>query len=291
MEAMEIPQPLLNYLEKMTNSHRLRMDELSERKQKELLHHNQQRDTQVTENAPKDVYEKLHGNKKYYSTVQLIREYGDNWLESHVKDKVFVDYACGNGDRAIRAAELGAKLVIGIDLSDVSLENARRAARDKGVLDRCYFIQADCENTGLPTNSVDVVYCSGVLHHLDLSYAFPEIRRILRPGGKALALEALDYNPLIKLYRHLTPSMRTEWEKNHILSMKDVQFASRFFAIGDLRFWHLFSILAVVFRGNESLKQTALKILNAIDQVVLKIPLFRRMAWMFTFELIKREEQ
>lgn len=291
METLGFNDPLMSYLQRMAQADQLKLEMLSDRKQKELLHHNLQRDTSTSEeNAPKDTFEKLHGNKKYYSTVQLIREYGDQWIQTHAPGKVFVDYACGNGERAIRAAQCGAKLVIGIDLSDVSLINARRMAKYANVLDRCHFIQADCENTGLPSNSVDVVYCSGVLHHLELSYAFPEIRRILKPGGKALALEALDYNPAIKLYRNLTPSMRTEWEKNHILSLKDVDFASRFFKIGEVKFWHLFSILAVVFRKNESLKNAALKVLNAIDQVVLKIPLIRRLAWMFTFEVIKRAD-
>ena len=43
-----------------------------------------------------------------------------------------------------------------------------------------------------------------------------------------LGVEALDYNPLIKLYRQLTPDMRTEWEKAHILSLKDLRFAQKF---------------------------------------------------------------
>lgn len=289
-ESSGIPTPLLNYLKEMSQE-QLDINDLSDRKRKELIHHNIQRDTKVTESVPKDTFEKLHGNKKYYSTVQLIREYGERWVEEKVADKIFVDYACGNGERSIHAALSGAKLVIGIDLSDISLENARQAAAEAGVGDRCHFIQTDCENTGLPANSVDIVYCSGVLHHLDLSYAFPEIRRILKPGGCALALEALDYNPLIKLYRNMTPSMRTEWEKNHILSLKDVRFASRFFEVRNVKFWHLFSILAVVFRNNEEVKTAALRILNALDKIVLRIPGVRLMAWMFTFEVHKRAEE
>lgn len=281
---------LMDYL-KTVEARRIEFENLSDRKKKELIHHNIQRDTTLNESIPKDTFEKLHGNKKYYSTVQLIRDYGDRWIEEKAPGKIFVDYACGNGDRAIRAAQLGAKMVIGIDLSDISLNNARQAAARAGVIDRCYFIQADCENTGLPANSVDVVYCSGVLHHLDLSYAFPEIRRILKPGGCGLALEALDYNPLIKLYRNLTPSMRTEWEKNHILSLADVRFAKRFFEVRNVQFWHLCSIAAVLVRHNDGLKQAALKVLNRIDQIILKIPGLRLMAWMFTFEVYKRAEE
>ncbi len=53
----------------------------------------------------------------------------------------------------------------------------------------------------LDDNYIDAIICSGMLHHLDLSYAFLELRRILRAEGKILAaIEALNYNPAIKLY-------------------------------------------------------------------------------------------
>ena len=107
------------------------------------------------------------------------------------------------------------------------------------------FFQADAEDTKLPDNSIDTIICSGMLHHLDLSFAFPELRRILKPGGKILAIEALDYNPLIKIYRMMTPDMRTEWEKAHILSLKDVDFASRFFKINSIKYWHITAYIGV----------------------------------------------
>jgi hypothetical protein len=41
--------------------------------------------------------------------------------------------------------------------------------------------------------------------------------------------------------------MRTEWEKAHILSYKDIDFASRFFDIKNIKHWHLFSIAGIYF--------------------------------------------
>jgi SAM-dependent methyltransferase len=93
--------------------------------------------------------------------------------------------------------------------------------------------RADAENTRLPAASIDRVLCSGMLHHLDLSCALPELQRILAPGGRILAVEALDYNPAIKPYHYLTPDMRTDWEKSHILNLKDVAYAGRFFTVGE----------------------------------------------------------
>jgi SAM-dependent methyltransferase len=256
---------------------------LSPRKMAELAFHDQDR-CAATEDDPYSS-DRETANRKYYTTTSASRGYVKDWIQCHSAGLVCLDYACGNGDYALAAA--GASLAIGIDLSSTSIRNARARAAYVGVSGNTRFVQADCEATGLPDDSVDRVMCLGVLHHLDLSYAFPEMRRIMRPGGRCLALEALAYNPLIRLYRWLTPQMRTEWEKRHILSLRDVHFAQRFFEVENLRDWHLFSMLATPLRNTRSFV-LALGAADAIDRVVLRAPVVRQLAWMFSFELVKR---
>lgn len=253
---------------------------LDARKLAELEFHNRDRDPQFIDAASKasDTYEKFYGNKKYYAATRRSQQFIDDWIARNARGKVFLDYACGNGKYALHAARSGAALSLGFDISNVSVLNARRSAA--GVENVRYF-QADAENTKLPDNCIDAVICSGMLHHLDLSYAFPELRRILKPGGVVLAVEALDYNPAIKLYRMLTPAMRTEWEKAHILSLKDLRFASRFFAVEDVRYWHVLGYAGGKF-------PFLLPVLDVIDQVLERVPLLNRMAWMFTFCLRKK---
>ena len=120
-----------------------------------------------------------------------------------------------------------------------------------------------------------------MLHHLDLSYTIPEIRRILKPGGKILAVEALDYNPAIKLYRKLTPDMRTDWEKAHILNLNDVKFATRFLELIDIRYWHVLGYLGGKF-------PILLPFFDNVDRILEKVPLIQRLSWMFTFVLRKK---
>ena len=253
---------------------------LDRRKKEELSFHDKHRDRDASKKLDQDTYEKLYGNRKYYAATQTSTDYVNSWIARNAKDKIFLDYACGNGGNAILAARSGAKLVIGLDISAVSIENAKRRALENGVSENTFFIQADAENTLLPDNCIDVCCCSGMLHHLDLSYAFPELRRILSPKGKLLAVEALDYNPAIKLYRAFTPAMRTEWEKAHILSLRDLDFAKRFFEVGDVRYWHIASILA------PDVPALA-PVLQGLDWLITRIPLIRLLAWIFTFELIK----
>jgi ubiquinone/menaquinone biosynthesis C-methylase UbiE len=252
---------------------------LDSRKRAEMEFHNRDRDPHFVEAAAKaaDTYEKFYGNKKYYNATRRSKDFIDNWISSNARGKVFLDYACGNGKYALQAAKSGAELSLGFDISNISVLNARQSAQ--GVGNVRYF-QADAENTKLPDNCIDAVICSGMLHHLDLSYAFPELRRILKPGGVVLAVEALDYNPAIKLYRMMTPDMRTEWEKAHILSLKDVRFASRFFSIEDVRYWHVMGYAGGKF-------PPLMPVLDAADRLLEKIPFVNRMAWMFTFCLRK----
>ena len=159
----------LHEIEKLSDEYWL--THLDDRKKKELEFHDMHRDRpkvdEMQESDP-DTYEKLFGNKKFYSTVALSSNYID---------------ACGDGIHAIKSAQAGAKLAIGIDISKTSVDNAAVDAKTLGVSDNTYFLQADAENTKLPDQSVDLIICSGMLHHLDLSYAFPELRRILAPGG------------------------------------------------------------------------------------------------------------
>lgn len=228
-------------------------------------------------------------NRRFYYTCEKSRQYKREWIATAARGKVFLDHACGEGESTVLAAQAGAKLAIGLDISPGSLASAEQRAREAGVADRTVFIQSDCEATGLPDESVDVVLCSGMLHHLDLEHAFPELERIMAPGAKCLAIEALNYNPLIRMYRRRTPELRTAWEKEHILSMKDVRFAREFFDVKNVKFWHMFTVLCTPLRNSPVFKP-ALAMANGLDALALRLYPLSLMAWQFSFELHKKAE-
>ena len=278
MEVQEL-KTHLSEIAKVSNAEW--MASLNGRKMKELEFHNRHRDKQSKEALDQDTFDKLYSNKKFYSTIRKSTEYVEDWIAENTKGKVFLDYCCGNGVLAIKVARAGALLAIGLDISDISVKNAQKDAKAQG-LDNTFFFQADAENTRIPDACIDTIICSGMLHHLDLSYAFPELERILAPQGKILAIEASDYNPIIKLYRKMTPNMRTEWEKSHILSLKDVIFAKRFFNIGKIKYWNIISYAGAY-------KPSLLPFLEAIDDILIKIPVVKLMAWIFSFEMTKKQ--
>ncbi len=258
------------------------LETLTPRKEEEREFHDSRGDRQETEDEK--IQEQGNSNKKFYNYTQDSRDYLESWIDTESKGKVFLDYACGDGASTIQAAKAGASLAIGLDISGVSVETAKERAKEAGVEGNTYFIQGDCENTLLPDKSIDVMLCCGMLHHLDLSYAFPEMRRILSPGGKALGYEALNYNPLIRLYRQRTPELRTSWEKDHILDLKDLKFASRFFNVENVKYWHLTSILSNYIKPLSSFFQ-------GFDKILTQVPLVQLMSWIFTFELVRGEDR
>ncbi|MBL4789734.1 MAG: class I SAM-dependent methyltransferase [Kordiimonadaceae bacterium] len=223
-------------------------------------------------------------NKKWYSVTKKSQNYVDNWLQIHCKQGAkALDFGCGLGSMTIKMATLGAS-TYSIDISPESVAETTRKSEELGLASRVNAQVMDAENMTFADDLFDVIVCSGVLHHMDVNKAFPEIARVLKPGGKVLAIEALGYNPLINLYRQKTPHLRTDWEKDHILTGRELRIAGNYFDGINVKYWHLAAIGAVLLRKTW-LFRPLLAIGNVIDSVILRVPGLQKMAWQMTFVL------
>jgi SAM-dependent methyltransferase len=141
--------------------------------------------------------------------------------------KDVLDYGCGPGYLTKYLFDRGAQHVTGIDVSEGEIEQARLSAASEGWADRSRFMAVDAHATGIADDSFDLIVGSSILHHLDLRVALEEIKRILRPGGRAVFLEPLWHNPLLRLGRALTPTARTPDE--HPLTVDDWEMCASIF--------------------------------------------------------------
>jgi glycosyltransferase involved in cell wall biosynthesis/ubiquinone/menaquinone biosynthesis C-methylase UbiE len=97
-----------------------------------------------------------------------------------------LEIGSGVGTDLSRFARHGAR-VTDIDLSARHLELAQENFAWRGLTGR--FIHHDAETLPIPDNSFDVVYSNGVLHHTpNTARVAAEIRRVLKPGGKAIVM-------------------------------------------------------------------------------------------------------
>lgn len=135
-----------------------------------------------------------------------------------------LEYGCGTGSKAFALAHTGAHVVC-IDISGVGVAEATARAERDGV--RADFVQMDAEALGYSFGAFDLVCGSGIFHHLDMERSLAEVRRVLKPEGTAVFYEPLGTNPIINLYRRLTPSMRTPDE--HPLVPADFDLMRRHF--------------------------------------------------------------
>jgi ubiquinone/menaquinone biosynthesis C-methylase UbiE len=253
------------------------------RKQEEIDFHD--RHEKLRHELPQQEFDREFSNRRFYSIVTEGWERILEYLGGDCRGRRVLDYCCGGGSTGIELARRGAE-VWSIDISPQRLATAAADASAAGCRDRMRFVQMDAEQLGFAESSFDVIICLGVLHHLELQAAYRELARVLRPSGMVVCIEALRNNPIIGLYRRLTPRLRTKWEMHHILSMKDVRLASSHFARIDRHFEHLLTLLAVPFRST-SFFQPLLRFLGKADQITLAIPGVRLMAWQVVFILSK----
>jgi ubiquinone/menaquinone biosynthesis C-methylase UbiE len=99
------------------------------------------------------------------------------------------DIGCGPGTAARRAARRGAS-VVGVDPAPVMLRLARLLTRRSTRTVR--YAEGSAEALPLPDASVSVAWSIASVHHwADLDAGLQEVRRVLKPGGRLVAIERL----------------------------------------------------------------------------------------------------
>jgi len=101
-----------------------------------------------------------------------------------------LDIACGSGAPAISLATLmaGSGEVIGVDISEAPLQIAAERAAQRGLIN-AKFQQADAHDLPFPDSYFDCITSRlGVMFFSDLPGALAEMRRVLKPAGRATLL-------------------------------------------------------------------------------------------------------
>lgn len=178
-----------------------------------------------------------------------------------------LDVGCGDGKDCEIISTL-ANHVVGVDLYLNSLRLPKISNLD--------FILADACNLPLKNGTLDVVFEKDVLHHiLDHNKALKEMKRVVRNGGKLVAVEANRYNPIF--YFHMTlmkghQHFSTKYFKNLL--------ASCFFD---------FEFKSVESHCYPITSRHLLKIVHFVEDFVAKVP-FMKNILSYNISTIKKNE-
>ncbi len=101
-----------------------------------------------------------------------------------------VDVGCGAGVAARRAAAAGAASVVGVDPAPAMLKVARRRRRSPDGRAAVRYVEGVAEHLPVDDGAASVVWSIATVHHWkDLRASLAEVRRVLRPEGRFLAVE------------------------------------------------------------------------------------------------------
>jgi SAM-dependent methyltransferase len=128
---------------------------------------------------------------------------------------------------------------------------------------------------------------SAILHHLDLDKAYAELSRCLKPGGRAVFIEPTGHNPLLNLYRRMTPALRTVDERP--MRRPDFDRAQRYFSNVQVRYYNMLTTAAVLFR-RRAWFDPILRGLDAVDRGLFwLVPGLKYWGWMAVMVLEKQQ--
>lgn len=220
---------------------------------------------------------------KYYAAIK----HGSRKFEHRVLElaraRDVLEYGCGGAIQGLAVAR-AARSLTGIDISDVAIADAARAAQQAG-LTNTHYLTMDAEDMTFEPGSFDLIFGRGIVHHLDLERCFRSLARTLRPGGTALFWEPLGHNQLLNGYRNRTPEARTPDE--HPLLRSDFDLARRHFDVS-LRFFGLTTILSVPIRDTK-IGDAILGVTAMVDDLLFRTPL-RWQAWYCMIEMVKKTD-
>ena len=123
--------------------------------------------------------------------------------------RVVLDFACGTGNSTPFFLDiLGAESVIGLDLSQASLQKARCLWKGQPAL----FFHPDERELHA---EIDLAFCNGAFHHIppvERPQVLATIERAIKPGGFFALWENNPWNPGTRLIMH-----RVEFDRDAIM--------------------------------------------------------------------------
>ena len=230
----------------------------------------------------KDFHNKLHLSEelerksqgKFYKALYGLYSDFLNILKNETKTKDVLDFGCGIGNFTEKVINFNPKKIVAIDISEQAIKKAKsNSSLNKKNIE--YRVE-NCEDLNLNSDSFDIAYGSGILHHLNLNKSLSELKRILKKDGKIIFIEPMATNPIINLYRKFTPNARTSDE--HPFKLSDIKLIKSLFIDVEVKYYGFLTLVFFLFYKKPE-KSNLFQILKKMDERILNSRYFRFLAW------------
>lgn len=200
-----------------------------------------------------DYYDRLFRTRKRFDQLQnneLYRQLAQDARQG-TDQKRALDLGCGSGTQSFFLKEQGFS-VVAADLSFEATKLTKENANKSGWL--LPVVRADAEMLPFKDSSIDACVCSMLLHHFKiLEHVAAELRRVVRPGGVIVAVDANAHNPFVRFFFNVVHrvSPRPHMTRNQrALRSSEIERVFAKYEFGDFRFRSLTTALRRDWLGN-----------------------------------------
>jgi len=135
------------------------------------------------------VYQRSNRNhfKKFEKIYSIVRKF---------KPQKILEVGAGTGIHAewLIKKTKGKVYYWGVDISEKMLETAKKRTKNLLFSNKPIFKRADANNLPFTEGFFDMVFCSGVLHHMEHPQrVIKEMVRVLKKGGKLVVISSKFY--------------------------------------------------------------------------------------------------
>ena len=172
---------------------------------------------------------------------------------------------------------------VGIDISPKAIDHARIHYESESR----HFKVIDAHDLAGLGVKFDYVFGNGIVHHCDVARLSASLFDVLRPGGKICFIEPMAGPPWLRLFRTLSPGIRTDDEEP--LSPSVIAEFNDNFNVA-LDFHAVFRPLIPMLFGNAEFSiNLAARMDNAIKRYFPRM--FAKLAWLVVIELTPRADK
>ena len=183
-----------------------------------------------------------------------------------------LDYCCGSGIYSIIPIMMNS-YVYGIDISLKSVSLAKKRTSSLTAKNNFKFEQMDAEKLEFDNDKFDLIMSYNSLSYLNLNKSYSELSRVMSSRGKIIIMDSIGHNIFFKINRLLNVN---KWANRiakdiQILRKKDIDLATKFFKLEEIRFFGFFSLAFYYLEKKFGFKVHD-GLINSIDSLILKIP-------------------